>query len=385
MLQILFTLIVFGLLGRDLRQLYRYRRAASHGVHVGRLGCWIAIDLLPILLMAGFLFDNPSWVMRGSMWIMWLWITISAARLCYGFFTLLKLRTVGIALATLGVAAMLYGALWGRQALRVEEQEICSASLPESFDGYRIAFFSDLHLGALVNTQKEVGQVVQQLNALNPDVVLFGGDLVNIRHSELDAQATQLLQGIHAPVYAVIGNHDVGTYIGDTISLPAEVSYRRLVEQEEAMGWCILQDSTCYLKRDADSIALSGFTFDPQFKKERHDRILPLTGAEQGYNHVPTDLFNITMTHIPQHWDEIRALGYGDLTLSGHTHAMQLKLRLGKGRGCSPARLIYPRWGGRYDEQGSTLYINEGIGYVIYPMRIGARPEITLITLKRCE
>ena len=151
------------------------------------------------------------------------------------------------------------------------------------------------------------------------------------------------------------------------------------------MGWHVLQDSTCYLHRGADSISLSGFAFDPQFKKERHDRVLPLSSAEKGYRDVPAALYNITLVHIPQHWDEIREVGYGDLTLSGHTHAMQLKLRLGEGRGWSPARLIYPRWGGRYDEQGSTLYINDGIGYVIYPMRIGARPEITLITLKRCE
>ena len=64
---------------------------------------------------------------------------------------------------------------------------------------------------------------------------------------------------------------------------------------------------------------------------------------------------------------------------------MQCKLRLGKGRSLSPARLIYPRWSGRYDEGRHTLYITDGIGYVAYPMRIGARPELTLITLKRCE
>ena len=50
----------------------------------------------------------------------------------------------------------------------------------------------------------------------------------------------------------------------------------------------------------------------------------------------------------------------------------------------SPAQLIYTRWSGRYDEKGRTLYINDGTGYVAFPMRLGAWPEITLITLKRC-
>ncbi|MBQ2393536.1 MAG: metallophosphoesterase, partial [Alistipes sp.] len=78
--------------------------------------------------------------------------------------------------------------------------------------------------------------------------------------------------------------------------------------------------------------------------------------------------------------------GYGDLTLSGHTHAMQIKLPLGKRcRGLSPARIIYPRWSGRYDQDGHTLYIGDGVGYIGYPMRIGAHPEITLITLRQCK
>jgi len=62
---------------------------------------------------------------------------------------------------------------------------------------------------------------------------------------------------------------------------------------------------------------------------------------------------------------------------------MQLKIGL-FGHAFSPAQLIYTRWSGRYDEKGRTLYINDGTGYVAFPMRLGAWPEITLITLKRC-
>ena len=95
---------------------------------------------------------------------------------------------------------------------------------------------------------------------------------------------------------------------------------------------------------------------------------------------MPDSLYNITLVHVPQLWLPIVERGYGDLTLSGHVHAMQLKLF-----GWSPAQWMYTRWSCRYEEQGSTLYINDGIGYVGYPMRIGADPELTIYTLKRCE
>ena len=102
------------------------------------------------------------------------------------------------------------------------------------------------------------------------------------------------------------------------------------------------------------------------------------------YRGVPDSLYNITAVHIPQLWGQIADAGYGDLTLAGHVHSMQMKLRL-LGRAFSPAQLLYTRWSGRYDEGGRTLYINDGTGYVVFPMRLGAYPEITLITLRRCE
>lgn len=106
---------------------------------------------------------------------------------------------------------------------------------------------------------------------------------------------------------------------------------------------------------------------------------------DKAYGDVPRETFNITLAHVPQLWEQITAAGYGDLTLSGHVHAMQLKIRF-SGRGWSPASWLYEHWSGRYDnDDGRTLYINDGTGYVGYPMRLGARPEITLLTLKRCE
>ncbi|MDO4759100.1 MAG: metallophosphoesterase [Rikenellaceae bacterium] len=386
MIDFLLPTIMLALLAWDAWRLRCEQRGANRRGRKRLIGCWLVADSLPLLLHASFLIDNTPPVMRTAMWIIWSWLLLTSARLSIGFFSLIRLRGVGYLVALVVAALFIYGAVWGRKALYVKRVEICSERLPAAFDGYRMALFSDLHLGALVNTRSEVGALVERLNALDVDAVLFAGDLVNIRHSELDDTATELLQRIRPKVFSVIGNHDVGTYIGDTVRLPAELSYRRLMEQQRAMGWTVLQDTTLYLKRGGDSVSLSGFAYNPAFKKERHDRDLPMSGADKGYDGVPDSLYNITLIHVPQHWEEILARGYGDLTLSGHTHAMQFKLRLGDECQFSPAALLYEQWSGRYDSpDGRTLYINDGIGYVGYPLRIGARPEITLITLKRCE
>ncbi len=337
----------------------------------------LAIDALPLLNSAlGLLFDNTPIVMRIFMWITWSWMVLTLPRLSYYLLRAVHLRRIGIVVCFVMTLALVWGVAVGRKALYTNEVEICSERLPEAFDGLRIAHFSDLHLGALVDTRAEVGALVAKINEANPDLVCFTGDLVNIRYSELDSVAMQLLAAIEAPVYSVLGNHDVGSYIHDTVALPVAMSRQRLIARQEAMGWHVLQDTTCYLHRGADSVSLTGFSFDPD---------LPLMGGDAAYRNLSRDPYNITLVHLPQLWQQILDRGYGDLTLSGHTHAMQMKFRAGAGRGWSPAAWLYKEWSGRYEAAGRTLYINDGVGYVGYPLRLGAPPELTLITLKRCK
>ena len=381
-----FLLIIFAIAAFDWRRLHRKGERISL-----LLGLLLAVDALPLITtLLGFLFDNTVFVMRLMMWLTWAWLLLTLPRLAYyffAFFAALRLRAVGVMLAAAIVAGFVWGTVVGRKALYINQIEICSERLPESFDGVRIALFTDLHIGNLVNQKAEIGAVVEAINRENPDWVCFTGDLVNIRYSELDEEAMALLQQIEAPVYSILGNHDVGSYIRKEQRLPAEVSTARLVERQQAMGWQLLQDTTRYLRRGADSISLTGLAYDPSHWKQRHDADLPFMGGDKAYNDIPKELFNLTLVHVPQLWGQIVAHGYGDLTLSGHTHAMQMKIRLpfGKGRTWSPAAWLYEQWSGRYERDGKTLYVNDGIGYVGYPMRLGAAPEITLITLKRCK
>jgi len=243
----------------------------------------------------------------------------------------------------------------GRRTLAVHRVTLRSDRLPEAFDGLRIAQFTDLHIGTLVDPDREMRALVDSLNALRPDLVIFCGDLVNIRYTELDSTAMRLLGGIRSRygTFSITGNHDTGNYVRDTLSLPPATNIAALVERQRAMGWRVLDNETVYLRRGDDSIALSGISYDRSLARQRHDRTLPGYDFGTTYRDVPQELYNITAAHIPQLWEQILDAGYGDLTLSGHVHSMQCKIRL-FGRAFSPAQLMYRHWSGPYEKQGRT-------------------------------
>ena len=348
----------------------------------------VATNALPFIIAFWGLLgrDNTTGFMLFAMWAFWAWMVTVLPRIACYFFRLIGLPRTGIAAALGVVALFVWGATAGRTKIHVSRVEVCSERLPAGFDGFRVAQFSDTHLGTLVRPEAELRRLVDSINGLRPDLIVFCGDLGNIRSSELDARAMRLLGGLRAPygVVSVSGNHDAGVYIKDSISQPAQQSLAEVLERQRAMGWRVLEDSTVCLHRNGDSITLTGLSFDPALRHLRHDPELPPSDLSAAYRGVPDSLYNITVAHIPQLWTQITDEGYGDLTLSGHVHSMQMKIRL-FGRAFSPAQLLYTRWSGRYDEAGRTLYINDGTGYVGFPMRLGAYPEITLITLERCE
>ena len=343
--------------------------------------------LLPIILIVGLsIDDNDLWFTRFAMGLNWLWVMTTPPRLVFYFFHHLRMPRLGL-LGCMGLFSIfLWASTYGRTSLQVNREEFSSAKLPSSFDGFRIVQFSDAHLGSLVFPEREVMRWVDSINRLNADLVVFTGDMIHIRHTELTPTLQNILSKIQASegVISITGNHDEGVYVKDTMRLPLAENRRLLIEKQRQMGWHVLDNTTLWLHRGGDSISVSGFSFDPELRKQRHDRNLPATHLTEVYHDIPTLHFNLTAVHTPQLWDAIMEAGYGDLTLAGHVHAMQLKINL-FGFKLSPARLIYPRWSGRYDRQAKMLYINDGTGYAAFPMRLGAWPEINLITLRKCE
>ena len=354
------------------------------------LGALWAIDAMPFIFSLGcFLFtsDNPTELHLASGWISFAYMVLVISHAPLSLCLALSKRawlwlTGGVAMVG-AMAIFIYSMVITRTDYEVRRVVIESAELPESFDGYRIVQISDLHIGTLLKPEQEITQIAEICNELQPDMVAFTGDLVNIRYSELSDSVCEALKKFRYKdsFYSIIGNHDLGGYIKDSISLTQEVNTERLLSRERSLGWRVLDNQTEYIKRGADSIAITGISFPKELHEDRHSSKLPDIGLDRIYGDVAKGVFNITLCHIPQLWEDILALHPVNLTLSGHVHAMQMILTVGNMR-ISPSRIQYKRWSGLYEKQGHYLYINDGIGYVMYPMRVGARPEITLFELR---
>lgn len=334
-----------------------------------------------------FWHDNPTWMTPISMWLQFIYMNIVIARtpalILYIISHKRWIRISGIALSICAISIFIYSAAVTRTDYQIKRVTLHSERLPLSFDGYRIVQISDLHIGSMVNAESELSHMATLCNAEQADMIAFTGDLINTRSEELTKPVLHTLSSLKARdgVYAVTGNHDVGVYVRDSMNITYAMTTAQVIAAERSMGWHVLDDSTCYIRRNKDSISITGISFDVALQKRRHSSKLPDINIEKAYANTPKELFNITLSHIPQHWDRLLELRCSDLTLAGHIHAMQMKIPIGE-RGISPSRLKYKRWSGLYEQQGRWLYINDGIGYGLFPMRIGARPEITVIELK---
>lgn len=356
------------------------------GVVVGLL----IVSLLPLLtLLEGKLrTDNlpEDFIFQGRWTILILLYSLARMILYIGWTSRrASMRSLSLLLACGAVGALTWGVVEGRTALRVEEVTIRSEKLPEGWHGTRLVHFSDLHIGSLLHPKEECRRLVDTILSLRPDLILFTGDLVHIRHTELSAEVMGELARLRAPlgVWSVTGNHDVGVYIKDSISLTREENTRLLIDKERQMGWRVLENESRFLIRGGDTLSLTGIGFERSLRNLRHARRLPDDYRPWAlYDTLSPHHFNLTICHLPQLWDEICSHGYGDLTLSGHVHSMQHKLPIGR-RGWSLSALVYNRWSGLYTEENRSLYINDGIGSVGIPARLGATPEVTLITLER--
>lgn len=337
------------------------------------------------------------------MWIVWLFILCTLPKLMFVLGALFDWAAGRIAkrkvrifrwlliIASLAVAAvMIYGATVGRTRLKVREVEICSPDVPAAFDGYRIAQVSDLHIGTMLCGRRQTARLVEKVTRLAPDMIVHTGDLVNIDNTELTPELIEILARFDAPdgVFSVWGNHDLGFYLRNGGELTVDENFARLEAKVRETGWRVLSDESTFIKRGGDSILLTGLDYPRGTHHNGNNSSLAGSDPARAYAGVEGDPYNLVLAHTPVMWNDILETGHGDLTLSGHTHAMQMKLFL-FGLTWSPAQYMYAEWSGKYakktDEKIKVLYINDGIGCVGYPMRIGAPPEVTLFILKRCE
>ena len=250
-------------------------------------------------------------------------------------------------------------------------------SLPQAFKNLRIVQISDIHCGSFSNKQA-VQKGVEKVLKLDPDLILFTGDLVNNKAEEMH-NYMDVFNQLKAPmgVYSTLGNHDYGDY-EQWESLTKKVeNLERLKQIHGELGWKLLMNEHVVFDRNGDQLALIGI--ENWSAKARFPKYGKLPMAYAGTENIP---FKILMSHDPSHWDAEVRPDYSDidLMLAGHTHGMQFGVELPWFK-WSPVQYIYKQWAGLYEEQHQKLYVNRGFGFIGYPGRVGILPEITLIEL----
>lgn len=361
--------------------------------------CWML--LIAVLCMPRRSEDSD---ILPIMWMLYTYLSIYVAKMGYVICSLAgrllkaagKLnkavpisRIVGIIAGLALFFSMWWGVLYTRHHIEVTALEISSPQIPKPFSGYRIAQISDLHVGTWGTDTTFVSQLVDSVNSLHPDLIVFTGDIVNRQTKEV-FPFLNTLSRLHAPdgVLSILGNHDYGDYMDWQEEGAREENNRLLAECQKKMGWDLLNNERRFMVRDNDSIMIVGVenVGDPPFPSYG-DLEVALSSSKDSLYHQNDRRFKILLSHNPAHWDESvsHETNIG-LTLSGHTHAMQCEINL-FGWKWSPAKYRYEQWGGyfeRINDQGQPvrLYVNIGAGEVGMPSRLfRAYPEITLITL----
>ena len=289
------------------------------------------------------------------------------------------LNYIGAGLASLTFGAMFYAVTKGKYDYRVEKIKVLIDGLPDTFKGLRIVQISDAHLGSFVGEPQAVLDALQTVNDLKPDLILFTGDLVNSKASEAESWIDAFSK-LEAPMgkYSIMGNHDYAEY-GDFAPGESEASVKRLQEIHEEMGFRLLLDEHVHFKRAEDRLVLAGVeNWSKRAFGKRGDIEKALANSDSD------SLTTILMSHDPTHFEELVMGGKApvDLTVSGHTHGMQMGIKIDfLGINYSPASMLYKRWGGLYKEGNQFLHVNRGFGVLAFRGRVGMPPEITLLEL----
>jgi len=267
--------------------------------------------------------------------------------------------------------------LHGRFNFRTEEIEIKIRGLHKDLDGLKIVHLSDFHLAGFHHHKEVLLKQMEEVNRLAPDLLLNSGDFVSFGWREFGKFDT-VLSTAHGRYgnFAVLGNHDFGTYHPFFTEADRENNVLRLNQLVKSSGYEVLNDENMTINIKGARIGLIGV-----ITMGRHPDIVhgDLNKALAGLDSV--DL-KILLSHDPNHW-EIAVAGKTDIdiTLSGHTHGMQMGIYTKKFK-WSPSKYFYPHWSGLFSEGNQFHYVNRGLGVLAIPFRIWMPPEITVITLK---
>ena len=318
------------------------------------------------------MFGTFVWMVPNFVWLVtWLIGKCFSFKIPYAPF-----GWTALALVLIIWTCLAYGHYFGRFKIEVNEVEYASKDVPAAFDGYRVIHISDMHADSFDDTE-DLQKVINKINEQHADIILFTGDMSTGSMEGILKHESALKQlKAKEGVVSVMGNHDFFIYDPEYHNDRERCAAAdRLADYElTVLGWHVLRNESYIINKENDSIAVAGvdnINGGQGFRTiQKGDLKKAMTGLD--------GIFTILMTHDPSHWmAEVLPKSHAQITLSGHTHAAQVRLL-----GWSLANLSFNECDGRYDHDGRMLYVNAGIGCTA-PFRIGCPSEITVITLRK--
>jgi len=274
----------------------------------------------------------------------------------------------------LGVLGFLGVGFTSRDNLTVESIQLAFPNLPKAFDGLTIVQISDLHASWWVG-RDYLTRVVDRVNGMAKDLVVITGDIITGSVNDFWKRWLPSAGGTYIPMvaevlgrltagpkFAVLGNHD--HWDGKETEL-------RLVGELERVGIPVLRNRSRTFMKNGESLHIAG-TDDVWFTSD----------LNRALKDVPRDAFKILLSHSPDIRTEIKDQDRIDLLLCGHTHGGQVAIPFLSHR-FIPIRDPRRYLAGLVKENYGYTYVNRGIGTLVFPLRIGAPPEITVLRLLR--
>jgi predicted MPP superfamily phosphohydrolase len=285
---------------------------------------------------------------------------------------------ISLGLAAIPFISFIYGIVQGKYNYKVLKYQLTFKDLPEAFDGFTITQISDIHSGSFTNREK-IQYGVDLINEQKSDIMLFTGDIVNNKADEMD-NWINVFDKLEAKdgKYSILGNHDYGDYMDWDNPQDKIDNFQKVKDIHKNIGFDLLLDEHRYLEKDGQKIALLGVENWGKGFNKAGDLKRAAVGVEK-------EDFKILMTHDPSHWEyKVKQDPFNyQLTLSGHTHGLQMGIEIPGWFKWSPSKYVYKQWAGLYKEAGRFINVNRGFGYHAFPGRVGIWPEVTVIELKK--
>jgi predicted MPP superfamily phosphohydrolase len=334
---------------------------------------WVITQITMVLF---FLVDD---LRRGTFWTMGQVASAAGAKFMNtenGIPRSTFLNWLGLGVSSTLFFSLLYG-FGNKYKYQLVHKKVNIKNLPEAFKGFKIVHISDIHSGSL-KEKASVQKGIELIQKQNADLILFTGDIVNDRATEME-EWKDVFGQLAAPkgVFSTLGNHDYGDYVQWPSKAAKEANLNALKQVHASMGWRLLMNENVSIEQGGAQIKLVGI--ENWGAKARFPKYGKMDQAMEGVD--PKEVI-ILMSHDPSHWEAqvIVEYPYVDLMLSGHTHGMQFGLENPYFK-WSPVQWVYKQWAGLYQQGTQQLYVNRGFGFLGYPGRVGIMPEITVLEL----